>query len=85
MQIWTTWEIGMARSLRDRWTRFDRLFAQLLGTLDERENSRGDYRAAAELTDATDRLHRLRADLAIARCEVTTDNPNQPCTHDPTI
>lgn len=72
----------MPTDIHVRWTRFDELFAELLGALEEREHWRGDDHASTALIDATDRLHQIRADLAIARCEVTTDDPSHPCTKD---
>ena len=70
----------MSANLRSRWTRFDQLFAQLVNTLDERENLKRDHQAWETLVDGTDRLHSIRANLATVRCELTTDNPLHPCT-----
>lgn len=70
----------MSANLRSRWTRFHQLFAQLVDTLDERENLKRDHQASEALIDGTERLHSLRAALATARCELTTDNPLHPCT-----
>ena len=50
---------------------FDRLFDQLLSTLSEQNDLRSRADVLIELAEVKDRLHAIRAELAIARREIS--------------